>query len=102
MTFKEAHELRRYILSKNSLACTVPTGGRSPDNYFATSYMKDGPREWQSKQEFRDWLAKRRRTDRKQLREWMRLTNGTGDWREIRRRPRSPIELMIDRACGLA
>lgn len=93
MTLKDAKALRDYILSKNVINCTVPLG-HCPDNYFPRSFLAAGPHDWTSKQQFREWLAKRRRQDRRNLREYERIMSG-------RRRQRSAIEMMVDRACGL-
>jgi hypothetical protein len=96
MTLKEARALRDYIHSKNSINCTVPLG-HGPDGYFPRSDMgAAGPRDWKSKQEFRDWHAQYLRRQRKIMREYHAMLA-----RQSMRRARSPIELMVDRACGL-
>jgi hypothetical protein len=92
MTLKEAREFRDYIHSKDSINCMVPLGF-GPNGYFPRSMLSTGPHFWKTRAEFRKWLADRIRQRRRQLREYKRLTI---------RRARSPIELMVDRTCGLA
>lgn len=94
MTLKDARAFRDYIHSKYSINCTVPLGF-GPDGYFPMSVLSNGPHRWESRAEFRNWLAVRLRENRRNLRAYLAM--------EARRlRPaRSPIELMVDRACGL-
>jgi hypothetical protein len=94
VTLKDAKALRDYIHSKNSINCTVPLG-HGPDNYFPRSIMRDGPRDWKSRAQFRLWHALHIRERRRIERDYKRVMNGQSQ------RRRSPIELMIDRACGL-
>lgn len=94
MTLKEARTFRDYIHSKCSVNCTVPLG-LGPDGYFPRSVLSTGRHDWTSRAEFRHWLAGHLRDQRRIQREYERSL------RPIRR-ARSPIELMIDRACGLA
>lgn len=94
MTLKDARGLRDYIHSKNSVNCTVPLGF-GPDGYFATSILHTGARQWQSRKDFRVWLAQHIRECRRIHREYERVMRAP-------QRRRSPIDLMIDRACGLA
>jgi hypothetical protein len=93
MTLKDAKALRDYIIDKSGVNCTVPLG-HGPSNYFPMSVLGTGPHQWQSRQEFRDWWAGRLRERRNTLRQYDRLVRQ-------RQRPRSPIEMMIDNACGL-
>lgn len=93
MTLKDARALKAYIHSKYSINCTVPLG-QGPDGYFPTSLLKDGPCEWKSRRQFRTWLAQRRREDRRRQREYEAVLRRGRD-------SRSPIERMIDEACGL-
>ncbi len=96
MTLKNARALRDYIHAKGSVNCSVPLGF-GPDGYFATSRLRTGPHQWQSKQEFRNWQAKYLRDRRKALRDYEQMMRQ----QQRRRSPRSPIEMMVDRACGL-
>lgn len=92
MTLKDARQLRDYIHSKDSINCTVPLG-HGPCGYFPQSILSTGPRDWTSRQDFRDWLATRIRERRVIQRQYD----------AVMRRPqraRSPIEMMIDKACG--
>lgn len=96
MTLKDARAFRDYIHSKCSVNCTVPLGF-GPDGYFPMSILRTGPHYWKSHSEFRQWLAKDIRERRRHVRAYEQM--------EARRRirtARNPIELMIDRACGLA
>lgn len=95
MTLKEARELRDYIHTKNSINCTVPLGF-GPDGYFPMSCMGTGQRFWKSKAEFRKWAADDLRKRRKIMKAYDEMM-----LRRAVRPARNPIELMIDRACGL-
>jgi hypothetical protein len=95
MTLKDAREFRDYIQSKCSLNCTVPLGF-GPADYLPTSVMRDGPRRWQSKAEFRTWLAQYIRERRNIHRRYEQMVSA-----QATRRARSPLDIMIDQACGL-
>ena len=82
MTLKEAKVLRNRIYS-GGLHCTVPLG-HGPCGYFARIITHEGPRDFQSWTEY-DQYRKERNAKRA-----AKLAP-----------PRSPIEHMIDRACGL-
>lgn len=95
MTLKEAKELRDYIIATNGVNCTVPLG-HGPDGYFPRSILRAGPHDWTSRQEFRNWHAKHLRERRRIHRDYDAMMQ-----RSVRR-ARSPLDLMIDRACGIA
>lgn len=92
MTLKDARAFRAYIHSKCSVNCTVPLG-LGPDGYFPRSVLSTGRHDWTSRAEFRTWLARNIRERRRITRDYERMTR--------RRDIRSPIERMIDTACGL-
>jgi hypothetical protein len=81
MTLKQARALRDTIRDRG-IHCTVPLGN-GPAGYFARIWGINGQRDFRSLAEWREY-------DRERLS------------RKLASRPRSPIELMIDRACGLA
>lgn len=90
MTLKDAKALRDYIRSKG-YHCIVPLG-HGPAAYAPEI---SGPRSFQTRAAFRAHHAMRLRERRQALRAYLAL---------VARRPalnRSPIEMMIDRACGL-
>lgn len=96
MTLKDARAFRDYIHSKNSINCTVPLGF-GPDGYLPMSVLRNGPHRWESRAEFRKWVAQYIRERRRIMREYNAM-----EARKRIRPARSPIELMVDRACGLA
>jgi hypothetical protein len=93
MTLKDAKALRDEIISWDGTHCTVPLGF-GPDRYFARIFRFEGPVDFHARAEFRTYKARQLREHRAKLRMYDAL--------ERIRPPRSPIELMIDRACGLA
>lgn len=95
MTLTDARQFRDYIHSKNSINCTVPLGF-GPDGYFPCSIMKTGQRFWKSRAEFRKWAADDLRNSRRIMRD-----DNDMMWRRNKPKARSPIEIMVDRACGL-
>lgn len=96
MTLKDARQLRDYVGSKCTVNCTVPLGF-GPDGYFAVTVLRTGPHKWQSRAEFRTWLAGNIRERREITRRYDEMIR-----RKNMPKARNPIELMIDRACGLA
>jgi len=95
MKLKEAREFRDYIIAKVGVNCTVPLGF-GPDGYFPRSILSTGPHDWKSRAEFRKWAADHLRKRRRIMHDYNEMMARKN------RRARSPIELMIDRACGLA
>lgn len=87
MTLKEARALRDTIRATGIWSVT-PTG-HGPDGYFARIWGVNGQQDFRSPGE---WAAYVRERDERRRREQAAL----------RRPPRSPIEILIDRACGLA
>lgn len=81
MTYKEAKLLRDRIRMEGP-HCVVPTG-HGPCGYFARIFPCEGP-----PRDFRAWT------------EYMQYKAIRDAKRQIRR-PRSPIEAMIDAACGV-
>lgn len=96
MTLKDARVFRDYIINKNGINCTVPLGF-GPDGYFPCSIMRDGPR-------FASAAVSCAPTRRCSgiLAVTRRVSEVARGPSPSIRRARSPIELMIDRACGLA
>lgn len=97
MTLKDAKTLRDEI--QQHYHCIVPLGFR-PDRYFTRIYTSDGngglaPIDFHARPEYRMFRAKRLRDHRAKMRMYEAAERALS-------RPRSPIELMIDRACGLA
>lgn len=99
MTLKDAREVQRFVTVRTSYYCVVPLGYK-PDRYFVKIGSLDGKgRQFASMAEARKYVAeylwKRRAAekDRPRFEAWLeRLRNP---------RPRSPLGIMIDRACGL-
>lgn len=95
MTLKDAKKLRDEI-REYGLHSIVPLG-HGPDGYFARIFTNKGDRDFRTR---RAWLAYRRQSDKEQ-RERAKLIARYELAYQLRSRPRSPIEIMIDRACGL-
>jgi hypothetical protein len=104
MTFAEAKKLRDFIRSYGPW-CTVPTGYK-PDRYFARILRWDEAAKKMLPVDFHDWLAARKdmaemlcreRATRARCREFK-----DREWFRLNHPPRSPLDAMIDRACGLA
>lgn len=98
MTRKDAIALRDLIHSESTAHCTVPNR-QKPDGYFAqicTVIRKDGTEGASA--------AYRRFYSREDWEEYKRQRQAIRDaverLRAAARRPRSPIEIMIDQACG--
>lgn len=90
MTLSDARHVRDRI-RESGIHCTVPTG-YAPDGYFAriiTPREPGGVKDFYSEKEWVAWRVKSLRSDIKRRREL-----------DERLRPRSPIEILIDRACG--
>lgn len=87
MTLKEARSLQKQI-HKWGYACTVPLG-HGPDGYWCQVTQN----QFRSEAEARRHHAKRLRERRKIMREYEAMSR--------RRDTRSPIERMIDQACGI-
>lgn len=93
MTLADAKALRDMIRAAG-LACTVPLG-HGPTGYFARIWSaREGnpgqPVDFRSEGE---WLAWKRRADEEDRKAELR--------RQLLSRPRSPLDVLIDRACGL-
>lgn len=98
MKFTAARSLARHIQAEYGACCTVPYG-YGPNRYFARIYSSIGPSgkfqsgvsqaiDFESLEEFEVYraFAENYKAQKEQ---------------EIRKhRPRSPIEIMIDKACG--
>ena len=91
MTLTDARKLRDEIRAAG-LHCIVPLG-HGPDGYFARIFTDTGPVDFPGLAPWRLWKSERAKRVRESERRPARLEHG---------RPRSPLELMIDRACGLA
>lgn len=91
MTLKEARELRDMI-RKADVHCVVPLG-HGPDGYFARIIRDGKPLDFHSFEQADEYMTARAERIRESNRAAMRLTMP---------RPRSPLEAMIDKACGLA
>ena len=96
MTLKDAKAFRDEIIAKTGVNCTVPLGF-GPDGYFPRSILSAGPHDWTSRAEFRKWAADHFRARRRAIRAYNQMM-----LRGRLRKARSPIEMMVDRACGLA
>lgn len=100
MKLADAKKLRDEIRAYG-IHCIVPLGFK-PDQYFARIFVWNGtatvPKDFATR---RQWRVYRKVCDkeRRERAEWV-ARHGLGGWPGSR--PRSPIELMIDRACGLA
>ncbi len=89
MTLKDARTVRDE-LREHGLHSIVPLG-HGPDKYFARIFaVHNVTHDFHSGAQARKYLADRLRRLRKAAME-----------RQRARRPRSPIEVLIDRACGL-
>jgi len=89
MTLKHAKFLRNLII-RDGIHCIVPLG-HGPDKYFARIFTANGPRDFHGPQDYRDYEIE------KQEREHERRMA----IKKMEAKHRSPIEIMIDRACGL-
>lgn len=81
-------------IKEAGLHCIVPLG-HGPDGYFCRIFTDKGTKDLAS---VRDWVKYRRASMK-------RRAKALADYELLMtqmRRPRSPIELMIDRACGLS
>ena len=94
MTLKEARTLRDDVLAYG-LGCTVPLG-YGPDGYQPQIWTDSGVVRFASRAEWRTYAARMLRRRRRALREYQQDCD-----RQMMRKRRSPIEIMIDRACGL-
>lgn len=91
MRLTDARMLQREI-REAGYHCVVPLGN-GPDGYFARIFGKT-PIDFHTRQDFRKHHAMRLRQQRRAIRDYRKMRTG--------RRTLSPIEIMIDRACGLA
>lgn len=92
MRLDDARTLKRFIKSKG-YHCIIPLG-YGPDRYFARIFGTGGKWiDFTDAAAFRKHHAMRLRQGRTAQRELQRLST--------RRRPRSGLEILIDRACGL-
>lgn len=91
MVLAEARKLRDEIRAAG-LHSIVPLG-HGPDSYFARIFTDSGSVDFSGRAPWRLWKAERAKRLRDSERAAAKLDL---------RRPRSPIEMMIDRACGLA
>lgn len=89
MTLKDAKALRDEIRGYG-YHCIVPLG-HGPDGYTP----RISSRSFNTREEFRKYHAMRLRERRLAQREYERQLS------RLRSRPRSPIEMMVDKACGL-
>ena len=89
MTLQEARTLRDEIRDAG-LHCVVPLGF-GPNGYFARIFggFPVAPKDFHDRQ---TWVEYKEASDKRRARDMARWNGG---------RPRSPIEIMIDRACGL-
>ena len=94
MTLKEADDLKKAIRDVGGLHCVVPRG-HGPNGYFARVITSAGPLEFHTHLECVEALLMRLRHLESEQSERARLAL------ELVSRPRSPIEIMIDRACGV-
>jgi len=91
MTIQDARKLRDHIKATLGCHCTVPYN-YAPDRYFAVIWTSDTPsgaccpKKFRSQEEFDEWFAER---------EKRRIA------RELLSKPRSPLDMMIDKACGI-
>lgn len=90
MTLKDAKVLRDEIKRVSGFHCIVPLG-HGPDSYFARIFSFEKI-DFYDRASFRRYRAQQIRTKRALELEWAK--------RE-RRRARSPLDIMIDRACGV-
>jgi hypothetical protein len=88
MTLKVAKTLREEI-RRTGIHCVVPLGF-APDGYFARIFTSDGPLDFYDRGTFRKYKADLIVSRRAKRRTDVRLA-----------RPRSPIDILIDRSCGL-
>jgi hypothetical protein len=86
MTLQEAKALRDEI--REHYHCIVPLGF-GPGGYVARIFGLEGAIDFHTRFQYRAWHVRRLRERRAQLREWA-----------MPQKRRSPIEIMIDRACG--
>lgn len=89
MTLKDARAVRD-LVRRYGVACTVPLAHAS-GRYVARIWCVGSARDFISMQEARDYIAGMLRR-RRRVRDEMA--------RAVRRDTRSPLERMIDRACG--
>lgn len=93
MNLKEARALRDEIRDGEGLHCTVPLG-QPKDGYFARIWScrnlfdqsGAGAVDFTSRDEWLAWLEMKHEYDRE---------------RERANRPKSPLDILIERACGL-
>lgn len=100
MTFKDARALRD-LIRETGIHCTVPTG-YAPDGYFARIVTTIGsptgaglPKDLRDHADWEAWEAYRASMSAMEERERKRARLGTMP------RPRSPLDVLIDRACGI-
>jgi hypothetical protein len=97
MTLTNARKLQKEIQSKN-YHCIVPLG-YGPRRYFCRTFRtKNGqlvPFDFRSRATFRKHHAMRLRENRRIMRFYDKMMQ------QQRARLRSPLDAMIDRACGL-
>lgn len=97
MKHKDARTLATYIREAIGCACTVPNG-HGPDGYFAriwTSRTDDGTSQRQAPERPKDFYS------RADFEAWRAACERERGRQERRSRPRSPIDILIDRACGV-
>lgn len=97
MTLKDARALRDEITKGDGLHSVVPLG-RGPDGYFARIWGAKGQTDFHSR---REWLAYRKGV-RARRAAVLKDAEYFRDHGFTLPKPRSPLDLMIDRACGLA
>lgn len=90
MTKQQAIKLRDEIKA-DGVHCTIPRGGTLPRIFTTAGEVSFASR--------KEWLAYKRKRD-KQVAESIRIGESL-DRRGFLPPPRSPIELMIDKACGI-
>ena len=92
MKLADAKALRDEIRAAG-LHCIVPLG-HGPDRYFARIFgPRAKPTDFHTREAWHAFEEERGRQRRELVDQFNRF--------EVPRRPRSPIEIMIDRACGL-
>ena len=91
MTLREARELQAEIRDKWGYHCTVPLGW-GPNGYWCQISTSVGSGRFMNRAEARKYRADSLRRHRNAMRELSK---------PLVRPARSPIERMVDRACGL-
>lgn len=92
MTYKQAKKLRDLIRA-DGIHCIIPVG-QVGKGHVARIFTKGGPRDFRSVRGYRTYCTIRD-GERALVEQWIQQQEG------FLRQPRSPIEAMIDKACGL-